>query len=305
MASVLDRAQGCLLGQLAGDSLGSLVEFKHPREIRDLYPEGVRDLADGGCWNLRAGQPTDDSELALALARSIVSHGGYSAAKARDAYRRWFASGPFDVGKATSRALREGAPDGQTQANGSLMRVSPLGIYAWNRRDGAELARLDSAITHPNPVCADSCAAFVAAVACGVAGGGAAEAWEKARETARVPAVREALDRAADGPPEDFMTHMGWVLVALRNAFFRLLHAPSLEDGVVETVHGGGDTDTNAAIAGALLGAVHGRAAVPARWTRAILECRPAPGPGVARPRPPEYWPADALALAERLVSFR
>ena len=96
----------------------------------------------------------------------------------------------------------------------------------------------------------------------------------------------------------------GWVLVALRNAFFRLLHAPSLEEGVIETVHGGGDTDTNAAIAGALLGAVHGRAAVPSRWTRMILECRPAAGPGVVHPRPPEYWPADALAIAERLVSF-
>jgi ADP-ribosylglycohydrolase len=304
MSAVLDRAQGCLLGQLAGDSLGSLVEFRGPAEIRGLYPSGVRDLEDGGHWNLRAGQPTDDSELALALARSIAGHGGYSAAKAREAYKKWVASGPFDIGQATRRALGEDDPDGQSQANGSLMRISPLGIYAWNRRDGSELARLDSAITHPNPVCADSCAAFVAAVACGVAGGGPAEAYAKARETARVPDVREALDRAKDGPPGDFMNHRGWVLVALRNAFFRLLHAPSLEEGVIETVHGGGDTDTNAAIAGALLGAVHGRAAVPSRWTRAILECRPAAGPGVVHPRPPEYWPADALAIAERLVSF-
>lgn len=51
------RAQGCLLGQLAGDALGSLVEFQSPNEIRRSYPDGVRELADGGTWNTVAGQP--------------------------------------------------------------------------------------------------------------------------------------------------------------------------------------------------------------------------------------------------------
>ena len=57
----LDRAQGCLLGQLAGDALGSLVEFQSPGKIRRGYPDGVWELANGGTWNTIAGQPTDDS----------------------------------------------------------------------------------------------------------------------------------------------------------------------------------------------------------------------------------------------------
>lgn len=68
----LSRAQGCLLGQLAGDALGSLVEFQSPEEIRRSYPEGVRELADGGTWNTIAGQPTDDSEMAMLLARMLI-----------------------------------------------------------------------------------------------------------------------------------------------------------------------------------------------------------------------------------------
>jgi len=64
-AGKLERAQGCLLGQLAGDALGSLVEFQTPEQIRQEYPNGVRELADGGPWNTIAGQPTDDSEMAL------------------------------------------------------------------------------------------------------------------------------------------------------------------------------------------------------------------------------------------------
>ena len=67
----LSRAQGCLLGQLAGDSLGSLVEFQSPKDIRRKYPDGVRELADGGTWWTIAGRPTDDS---VALANHIEVH---------------------------------------------------------------------------------------------------------------------------------------------------------------------------------------------------------------------------------------
>jgi hypothetical protein len=96
---------------------------------------------------------------------------------------------------------------------------------------------------------------------------------------------------------------MGWVRIALRNAFYRLRHAASLEEGIVETVMCGGDTDTNAAIAGALLGAVYGESAIPRQWREAVLNCRPAAGvAGVRRPRPREFWPVDALELAEQLV---
>src|SRR5690242_20903794 len=77
-AGVLSRAQGCILGQLAGDSLGALVEFQSASGIAAAYPDGgPRLLADGGPHSITAGQPTDDSELALCLARSIISRGGF------------------------------------------------------------------------------------------------------------------------------------------------------------------------------------------------------------------------------------
>jgi ADP-ribosyl-[dinitrogen reductase] hydrolase len=111
--------------------------------------------------------------------------------------------------------------------------------------------------------------------------------------------AREAVRRNA--LPESF--ERGWVITALQNAFFQLLHASFLEDAVVATVRAGGDTDTNAAICGALLGAVMGREAVPAQWQRMVLSCRPMPGyDHISRPRPALFWPADALVLAERLL---
>jgi ADP-ribosylglycohydrolase/fructose-1,6-bisphosphatase/inositol monophosphatase family enzyme len=304
---LLSRAQGCLLGQIAGDSLGGAVEFQSAREIASRHPDGLRLLQDGGLWQTLAGQPTDDSELALALARSILASDGYEPDAAFAAYSEWFRSGPFDVGGATRAALA-GLPSPMSQANGSLMRASPLGVYAHALplERAAELARADSGLTHPHPVAGDAVAAFVVAVAHAVGhGDGPEPAYREAlgwaKRAGAAPPVVEALERAPESPPVCDGDTPGWVIVALRNAFHELLRAPSLEEGVVATVRRGGDTDTNAAVAGALLGAVHGREAVPAQWRRMILSCRPHPLRG-RRPRPMEYWPIDALEIAERLL---
>jgi ADP-ribosylglycohydrolase/fructose-1,6-bisphosphatase/inositol monophosphatase family enzyme len=325
---LLARAHGCLLGQLAGDALGSLVEFQSAEKIARAYPHRVRTLIDGGTWNTIAGQPTDDSELALVLARSIVAAGRYEPEAAARAYRYWYRSAPFDCGATTSQALAaidetsvaagqapekaRAAASLHSQSNGSLMRISPLGIWGHRLRPDllADLARADAELTHPHPVCRDAAAVFAVAVATAIADGvppgelyGRTLDWASA--AIRERAVLGALRAAADRPPADYMTHQGWVLVALQNAFYWLLHASDVEEGVVETVMAGGDTDTNAAIAGALFGAVHGRDGVPWSWRQTVLTCRPVEGlPGVRRPRRRAFWPVDALDLAERLAAM-
>ena len=127
--------------------------------------------------------------------------------------------------------------------------------------------------------------------------------WEtERRHPSFSPSVRECIERAAVAASDDFMPHQGWVLIALQNAFYQLLHADNFVSGLSDTVMRGGDTDTNAAIAGALLGAVHGRDAVPQSWRCALLSCRPLPDTPTAHPRPMDFWPVDALELTERLV---
>lgn len=294
-AARLDRAVGCLAGQLAGDSLGSLVEFQNPEEIRRAYPDGVRDLADGGIWGTIAGQPTDDSEmaLALALARSLVRNGDFVRDDVRRAYVDWLNSGPFDIGITTSSCLL-GRHRHDSQANGAMMRVSPLGIFGAVRPLGhvSGWAASDAMITHPNLVCVQANRLFAMAIARAVDEGPApGDLYREIIDWAVTLDVGQVLvgtiRDVAVAPPADYIHKQGWVLIAFQNALWQLLHAETPEDAIIDTVMRGGDTDTNAAICGTLLGAVHGVRLIPARWLDALRACRPSAGtPGVRRPRP-------------------
>jgi ADP-ribosyl-[dinitrogen reductase] hydrolase len=322
---LLERAQGCLLGQLAGDALGSMVEFQSASAIKARYPQGLREIGPSPIFHTLAGQPTDDSELALVLARTLLRDQAFADDNVAAAYAYWRQSGPFDVGgtigKATEAILQAQArgqdpaqaarreANSASEANGALMRQSPLAIWG-HALDTAALdacVRADTTLTHPNQVCQDASAALIVALAAVIREGLDAEAayaracaWDQ--EHGASPTVRQALAAACHEPPA-YEPNQGHVLIALQNAFYQALHAATLEDGVVATVMGGGDTDTNAAIAGALLGALHGARAAPAQWQQMVLTCRPRQdAPGVRQPRPPVFWPIDALQVAEQLL---
>ena len=295
------RATGCLLGQVIGDSLGSRVEGRSAADIAREFPRGVRDLADGGPYHTLAGQPTDDSEMALALSRFLIERKSFSKEELLGRYRDWLQTRPIDVGATTERGLL-GLHTSESESNGSLMRVAPIGVWACgDPARAASAAREDSALTHPNPACVEACAGYAAAIAAAVAGASRDEMVAVALAHASGPA-RTAIERGASGEkPADFQSRMGWVLIALQNAFFRL-RTQGFEPALVDTVGCGGDTDTNAAIAGALLGAAHGREAIPSRWILPVLACRPLAEAGALRPRPMDYWPDDILDVAEALL---
>lgn len=275
--------------------MGSLVEFEHPEQIRDRYPGGVRDLADGGAWDTVAGQPTDDSEMARSLARLLVRLGRHEAAAARKAYVKWLNSGPFDCGFTISSGLR-GHPYPDSQGNGAMMRISPLGIFGAGHpfEDVAGWAARGAQITHPNPVCKRANALFAIAIADAVRSGPSPEQVHKrildrAKSSGTDASLVGVIRDSAEGPPDDYVRLQGWVRIAIHNALW-LLHAARLAEAAVNKVMRGGDPDTNAAICGALLGAAHGRQAVPQRSVECLLHCRPAAGRrGVRRPRPERF----------------
>lgn len=310
------RVRGVLWGQAVGDALGTTVEFLPPGEVaaRGSADGWPRVLVGKGPFGLLPGQVTDDTELALALARTLAARGRYDGDAVAAAYLAWFRSGPFDAGNATTRAFGGGeAPgpgleervrrraDPATQANGALMRCSPLGVFGRSmpREDLAALAARDACLSHPHPVCQAAGAVFAVTVAEAVERGlpgpelyGYAVRFAAGSALARP--VLDTLEAAASAPPAASAAHQGWVRVALQHAFHQLRRGAGFEASLQEVVRCGGDADTNACITGALLGAVAGEEGIPAAWREAVRTCR--------SPRPAAYQCGDLPALAEALV---
>lgn len=305
----MDRAKGSILGQVAGDSLGGLVEFMSPIKIKQLYPEGIKLMQNGGTWSTIAGQPTDDSEMALALLNTLIEKKRFDAEAARQAYLNWLESNPFDCGMTVATGLN-GEPDHESQANGALMRVCPIGIAGARQETGqvGEWAIKDAEITHPNPICLQTNALMAKAIAdCIAFGTNPTEIHNKmyswAKELNADDKLMEILDLATQHPPENYIEHQGWVLLSFHNAIWHLLNTDDPAEAISQTIMQGGDTDTNAAICGSLLGAVHGREKFPKQWEESILACKPLKdNPGVYRPRPETFWPTNIFNQVEQLL---
>lgn len=272
-------------GLMVGDALGAPVEFCHEYEIRRAYPEGVDRMLQGFgiCIDRKAGEVTDDTQMAWCLHQALLDADGWDKYAAHKRYMDWFETDPPDVGEAVSAAL-EGEPLADSQGNGALMRVLPIALWAAEHPDfdWQRAAREDASITHPHPVCGDANVVYVHALLQAMQPGASARgvyesALRFAVEQGVAPSVLDAVQRAASERPDYDGEFIGWVLVALQSAFYQLLHAPDFRSALVDIVSSGGDTDTNAAIAGALLAILYGGDSIPRSWlvsVRAVNEAR-------------------------------
>jgi ADP-ribosylglycohydrolase len=291
-----DRARGALLGVHAGDALGAALEFCSPEEIREQYPEGLREIIGGGFLHWPAGHATDDTDLTRAVLLAYLDPGPDVVRAAAKQMIQWMhgnwpdrrpGSDPKDIGGATRDGLlrydlthnprASGAGLGQA-GNGSLMRCVPTALAVRDRqqriRDSIEI----SAITHDDPRCTISCAAYNEIVAGLLDGAAPAEAVELGLVAARELGESEVADAimlgriltladaAATGLTLLAGGASGFVLDSLTLAVAAVLDPRPLDDVLVDVVRIGRDTDTNAAIAGGLLGARDGAGAIPERW---------------------------------------
>ena len=244
----LDRYVGAMLGLGIGDALGAGYEFKVPPfPVSDEYETGVFDTAPG--------HPTDDTQLAIILGESIVNCRGFDINDWVPRLKDWLDSGPPDVGGQTARAITTLAkgrrPHSHTGAggNGALMAILPL-VLAYADHDSADAidtARTVAGLTHPHPSSLDACASFAAVVA---------------------PMVRLGLDDwPGEVPPlpsaDPAGTFMGWSTLTYGIAAQAVGFSEDMDAGralstLQSVIHLGGDTDTNAAVTGALLGARFG-----------------------------------------------
>ena len=288
--TAVDKAQELMArtlwsGLMVGDALGAPAEFNYRKDVLRRFPQGLDQMVQGfvTCRDRRAGEVTDDTQMSWCLHQSLLDAGGWSPEAAMRRYQEWMDSDPPDVGGATKMALL-GNPLPDAQGNGALMRVMPLALWTakYPGFDWVSAAREDAALTHPHPVNGECNVVYVYALLLAMKGGlSPQEIYEStlswAVEQGIMPEVIDTLRRAVTERPDYDGEHIGWVHVALQSVFYQLLHARDFRSALVDIVSSGGDTDTNAAIAGPLLAAVYGPQSIPREWlvcVRAVNERR-------------------------------
>jgi ADP-ribosylglycohydrolase len=285
------RAVGSVLGMATGDALGAGYEFEPP------LPASIPvEMKGGGAFGWAPGEWTDDTSMAIpildALARGADLLDPATQDEVATRWKRWSGEAT-DVGTHTRSVLRRvsapvAAEDltaiaagifaaGHNSAgNGTLMRTTPIVLgYLHDPAGLTAAATAYSLITHGDPQAAQACVL-----------------WNHAQRHAILTGELDIRVGLAELPPRDAQVWLdrieaaersspaelgsnGWVVRALQAAWSAISRTP--QDGpehfaqaLEAAVRAGDDTDTVAAIAGGLLGAAWGVAAIPARWRRLL-----------------------------------
>lgn len=311
-----------MIGACVGDAAGAYLEFLGRRPRLEEVEKALT-FPGGGRVRVGPGQVTDDGELTMVLWSSLQGNKPIDGPPIYDmlcAYARWWASEPFDAGMTCGNAfelaeeLVKGKGDidsylsdvananSDSEANGALMRCTPLAAWAAPVTEVPPsmvslMGRVDAQLSHPNIVCQECNLLYLYAATLLLRGERPVEVYRKTGEFAMATCTSQKVLKwfFSDSQDitslkcEDLMGHVRWAFCL---AFYFLQNPEiSFEDALHQTLLKGGDTDTNAAIVGGLVGCYK---VVPEAWKEAVLAFR-ADGSGGGHVRPAWVWPQTYL----------
>lgn len=306
----IERAAGAVVGSAVGDALGGPFEFGPQGAFSARFPTSGAggEMCGGGGWD--RGEATDDTQMAVLVAESLLERKGLDLPDAFSRFQRWAASEPQDIGLQTEDVLTNGMPwdlaaaiqfqvNRRAAGNGSLMRASTSRGPLRGRRSASHHGRCPA---HRRPTHGDR-----------AAGEGTAifhELIRLVRDGHADPLALTTLDDilalvhpdhrgryatvlSPDWHPDQATEFNGAVWPCLGSAVWALRTTTGFEDALRAAIDLGGDTDTVAAVTGGLARAYYGLDAISARWTEPLHVPFPgsggrgaAPG-GAAPPREP------------------
>lgn len=319
------RIYGLFFGQLTGDAIGTRYEFLSKNDAIKKLKKDIIDnklpMLGGGPFYLKKGQYTDDSELALGVWYSLLKRKTYDINHIVKIFYKWYNSGPFDIGKATTDAFCKGNcredmklnASRQSLSNGCLMKISALGalkyLFPTDNISLEVVAKEVCELTNPNAICVDMSICYLEAINTAIKTGNPHKIYKKALDKAKLPITKMILEDAKtkympvklinnqnqieEIEPES--SYQGYIGVAFQNAFYHLLNTKNYTDVMIHTIGMGGDTDTNGCIAGALFGACHGIKEIEKDWIMSVLDFTS------GKERTKKYKPLDHQNIFELL----
>ncbi len=283
MPAMLDRYTGALLGLAAGDAVGTTVEFR----ARGSFPP-VTDMVGGGPFELKPGEWTDDTSMALCLAASLVHAKGFNPRDQMNRYVNWRQVGYmsstgecFDIGMTVSAALDRyiqdgnpfaGSPDPRTAGNGALMRLAPIPmLFRGSAQDTWHFAGESTRTTHGAQEAIECSRLFALQLRAALSGATKEEiigTQPLEPLTAKVQALATGAYRHKS---RDAVKGSGYCVESLEAALWCFARASSFKEAVLLAVNLGDDADTTAAICGQLAGAFYGAGSIPPEWREKVV----------------------------------
>ena len=303
----MNEIRDAVLGQAVGDAFGVPVEFMSRREVRKLHLTEMvgknTPVEFSSRWStlIPAGAWSDDTSMMLASMDAFVRSGGrpdYEEHMKR--FIAWWNQGeycclpfPFGLGNNVGAALErflKGTPALQCggrgrmdNGNGSLMRILPFSLYSISHQlDEAEMVDVvgkGSSITHGHDISRMSCVIFTVFLQ-GLAEEKNLEAafgriadfsWKRYFSEEAQDELRDVISPMVHDLSEGEIGETGYVVDTLKTALYSLSHSTDYESAILSAVNLGYDTDTSAAVTGALAGVLYGSRSIPKRWMEALL----------------------------------
>ena len=285
---IYDRMMGCLYGQAIGDALGLGGEGQYADGMKRMYPNKLQrydeiiPFAHVRLW--KPGEFTDDTDQMLCILNALLSDNCINPNTLAKNILNWYETDGMGCGALTSKIIH--AP-GWLEApietskivwelthknsapNGGLMRTSVVGLWNEYVIENAEKACM---VTHYDPRCVGSCV-IASLIINNLVWNNKELGYDEIIEIANQYDSRIAewvtLAKESNDISELYLddeTSMGYTLRTLAAALWAYWHSPNFTSGLIDVVNEGGDADTNAAIACAILGAKFGLCTIPSHY---------------------------------------
>jgi len=285
-------------GVAVGDALGVPFEFLSRRYFDE---NKVTDMVGFRTHNQPPGTFSDDSSLTFCLAESLIN--GYNPTDMAEKFVAWYSNGywtahgsVFDIGYATRRsierfcagtsALLAGCTGENENGNGSLMRIAPLVFLSYFKSIEIRflLAYQVSSITHRHIRSALSCFIYLEFILLLIKGKDKFEAFKEIQSEipnflaeieipiSEIEIYHRLFSQGFISLTENEIYSSGYVVHTLEASIWCFLNTDSYEAAVLKAVNLGDDTDTTAAVTGAMAGLFYGFDNIPDKWTNAVAK---------------------------------
>ena len=292
MDRLLDKLKGTIYGQAIGDALGLGTEGMTDEDMAWKYPNGIRHYSDifqdrhRKRWKI--GDWSDDTDMMLCIANAVIKDKGVNYTSIARNFKEWADGEPMGIGETTYKVLSFGdyvekpfdaskmlweMSHQKSAANGGVMRTSIVGLFP---KAVEECAVNICRLTHYDPRCVGSCA-IVSLLIHSLVYEEEKLSYHKIVDIAQKydSRIREYIDlslntdiRALELQDWD---SVGYTLKTLAAGLWAYWNASSFVEGLLSVVRAGGDADTNAAVACAILGAKFGISAIPQEYIDGLI----------------------------------